>query len=79
MVRVWDLSIVQTIAHRIGAEIRLDFVTKQQTGLNVAVIVPMKKREELNGYFNGLVLLGFAVRCLCGADGHFCQGWHSGS
>jgi two-component system, OmpR family, sensor kinase len=36
------LSIVQTIAHRIGAEIRLDFVNEtQQTGLNVVVIVPM--------------------------------------
>lgn len=38
------LSIVQTIAHRIGAEIRLDFVDEtQQTGLKVSVIVPMKQ------------------------------------
>jgi two-component system OmpR family sensor kinase len=37
------LSIVQTIAHRIGAEIRLDFADEtQQTGLNVVVIVPMR-------------------------------------
>jgi two-component system, OmpR family, sensor kinase len=37
------LSIVQTIAHRIGAEIRLDFTDeKQHTGLNIAVIVPMR-------------------------------------
>lgn len=37
------LSIVQTIAHRIGAEIRLDFVDEtQQTGLKVSVIVPMR-------------------------------------
>ena len=37
-------SIVQTIAHRIGAEIRLDFVDEtQQTGLKVSVIVPMKQ------------------------------------
>ena len=37
------LSIVQTIAHRIGAEISLDFVDEtQQTGLKVSVIVPMK-------------------------------------
>jgi two-component system OmpR family sensor kinase len=36
------LSIVQTIAHRIGAEIRLDFADEvQQAGLNVTVIVPM--------------------------------------
>jgi two-component system OmpR family sensor kinase len=38
------LSIVQTIAHRIGAEIRLDFVDEtQQTGLKVSVIVPTKQ------------------------------------
>lgn len=38
------LSIVQTIAHRIGAEIRLDFVDEtQQTGLKVSVIVPMRQ------------------------------------
>lgn len=37
------LSIVQTIAHRIGAEIHLDFADEtQQTGLNVVVIVPMR-------------------------------------
>ncbi len=37
------LSIVQTIANRIGAEIRLDFSDQEkQTGLNVAVIVPMR-------------------------------------
>jgi two-component system OmpR family sensor kinase len=37
------LSIVQTIAHRIGAEIRLDFADEiQQTGLNVTVIVPRR-------------------------------------
>ncbi len=37
------LSIVQTIAHRIGAEIRLDFADEaQQTGLIVTVIVPAK-------------------------------------
>ncbi|RTL53061.1 MAG: two-component sensor histidine kinase [Rhodocyclaceae bacterium] len=37
------LSIVQTIANRIGAEIHLDFANEaQQTGLNVAVIVPMR-------------------------------------
>jgi hypothetical protein len=36
------LSIVQAIAHRIGAEIRLDFVDETQTGLSVAVIVPMR-------------------------------------
>lgn len=37
------LSIVQTIVHRIGAEIRLDFVDEtQQTGLKASVIVPMK-------------------------------------
>ncbi|WP_284414107.1 ATP-binding protein [Acidovorax sp. SUPP2539] len=37
------LSIVQTIAHRIGAEIRLDFVDEtQQTGLKISVTVPMK-------------------------------------
>lgn len=37
------LSIVQTIAQRIGAEIRLGFTDEsQQTGLNVAVIVPMR-------------------------------------
>lgn len=36
-------SIVQTIAHRIGAKIRLDFADEvQQTGLVVTVIVPMK-------------------------------------
>ena len=36
------LSIVQTIAHRIGAEIRLDFADEvQQAGLHVTVIVPM--------------------------------------
>lgn len=38
------LSIVQTIAHRIGAEIRLDFADEvQQAGLHVTVIVPMHK------------------------------------
>ena len=37
------LSIVQTIADRIGAEIHLGFANEsQQTGLNVAVIVPMR-------------------------------------
>ena len=37
------LSIVQTIANRIGAEIRLDFSDKEKrTGLNVAFIVPMR-------------------------------------
>lgn len=37
------LSIVQTIAHRIGAEIRLDFADDgQQTGLVVTVVVPVK-------------------------------------
>jgi len=37
------LSIVQTIANRIGAEIRLGFANEsQQTGLNVFVIVPMR-------------------------------------
>lgn len=37
------LSIVQTIAHRIGAEIRLDFADDvQQTGLVVTIIAPMK-------------------------------------
>lgn len=37
------LSIVQTIMHRIGAEIHLDFADEvQQTGLSVAVIVPMR-------------------------------------
>ena len=37
------LSIVQTIANRIGAEIRLDFSDQEkQTGLNVAVIAPMR-------------------------------------
>lgn len=37
------LSIVQTIANRIGAEIRLGFTDEsQQTGLNVAVIVPIR-------------------------------------
>lgn len=36
------LSIVQTISHRLGAEIRLGFVDEtQQTGLKVSVIVPM--------------------------------------
>src|SRR5574343_264280 len=41
------LSIVQAIAHRIGAEIRLDFVDEiPQTGLKVSVIVPMKQRLE---------------------------------
>ncbi|XJC74255.1 EamA family transporter [Delftia tsuruhatensis] len=30
------------------------------------------------GYFNWLVLLGTTVGCVCGADGHFCQGGHSG-
>ena len=35
------LSIVQTIAHRIGADIRLDFSDpKQQSGLKVAVLFP---------------------------------------
>lgn len=38
------LSIVQTIADRIGAKIRLDFVDEtQQTGLKVSVIVPMRQ------------------------------------
>ncbi|MBC3886633.1 sensor histidine kinase [Undibacterium griseum] len=38
------LSIIQTIAHRIDAEIRLDFVDEtQQTGLKVSVSVPMKQ------------------------------------
>lgn len=38
------LSIVQTIADRIGANIRLDFVDEtQQTGLKVSVFVPMKQ------------------------------------
>ena len=37
------LSIVQTIAHRIGAEIRLDFRDKaQQTGLIATVVAPMR-------------------------------------
>lgn len=37
------LSIVQTIANRIGAEIRLDFSDQEkQTGLTVAVIAPMR-------------------------------------
>lgn len=37
------LSIVQTIAHRIGAEIRLDFADEaQQTGLIATVVVPMR-------------------------------------
>jgi two-component system OmpR family sensor kinase len=37
------LSIVQTIAHRIGAEIRLDFADEsQQTGLIATVSVPMR-------------------------------------
>ncbi len=37
------LSIVQTIAHRIGAKIRLDFADDvQQTGLVVTIIAPMK-------------------------------------
>ena len=37
------LSILQTIAHRIGAEIRLGFVNEiQQTGLKVVIIVPMR-------------------------------------
>lgn len=37
------LSIVQTIANRIGAEISLGFANEsQQTGLNVAVIVPTR-------------------------------------
>ncbi|MGS1024397.1 sensor histidine kinase [Burkholderia glumae] len=41
------LSIVQTIAHRIGAEIRLDFVDEtQKTGLKVSVIVPLRKWPE---------------------------------
>ena len=40
------LSIVQTIAHRIGAEIHLDFADRSlQTGLIVTVIVPMKERH----------------------------------
>ena len=37
------LSIVQTITNRIGAEIRLGFTDEfHQTGLNVAVIVPIR-------------------------------------
>lgn len=37
------LSIVQTIAHRIGAEIRLGFTDEaRQAGLSVAVIVPIR-------------------------------------
>ena len=37
------LSIVQTITHRIGAEIRLDFRDKaQQTGLIATVVAPMR-------------------------------------
>lgn len=37
------LSIVQAIAHRLGAEIHLDFADQvQQTGLKVAVIVPIR-------------------------------------
>ena len=37
------LSIVQTIANRIGAEIRLSFTDEfQRTGLNVVVIVPIR-------------------------------------
>jgi len=37
------LSIVQTIAHRIGAEIRLDFTDEsRQTGLSAVVIVPTR-------------------------------------
>ena len=37
------LSIVQTIANRLGAEIRLDFSNQaKQTGLSVAVIVPTR-------------------------------------
>ncbi|CAJ0785352.1 Swarming motility regulation sensor protein RssA [Ralstonia chuxiongensis] len=40
------LSIVQTIANRIGAEIHLDFADgAQQTGLSVTVIVPMKEQH----------------------------------
>ncbi|CAJ0783794.1 hypothetical protein R8510_05176 [Ralstonia chuxiongensis] len=40
------LSIVQTIANRIGAEIHLDFADgAQQTGLIVTVIVPMKEQH----------------------------------
>ena len=36
------LSIVQTIAHRIGAEIRLDFSDQaKQTGLSVAILIPL--------------------------------------
>jgi two-component system OmpR family sensor kinase len=36
------LSIVQTVAHRIGAEIRLDFADEvKQTGLSVAVLIPV--------------------------------------
>ena len=38
------LSIVQTIVHRIGAEIRLDFVDEtQKSGLKVSVIVPTQQ------------------------------------
>jgi len=34
---------VQTIAHRIGAEIRLDFTDEsRQTGLSAVVIVPTR-------------------------------------
>jgi two-component system OmpR family sensor kinase len=37
------LSIVQTIAHRIGAEIRLDVVDEtQKTGLQVDIIIPAR-------------------------------------
>ena len=37
------LSIVQTIAHRIGAEIYLDFVDeRQKTGLKVRFVIPIK-------------------------------------
>lgn len=37
------LSIVQAIAHRLGAQIRLDFADEtRRTGLSVAVVVPMR-------------------------------------
>ena len=40
------LSIVRTIAHRIGAEIRLGFTDEvAQTGLSVSVLIPMPTRS----------------------------------
>ena len=40
------LSIVQTIAYRLGAEIRLDFADEgQQTGLIVTVVVPNRDQQ----------------------------------